>query len=496
MNTAPRRPGPWTSHILSCLLLSLFLPAVASGLQVHQQIQGPFASAGEVTAKCLECHRQQGEEVLQSSHWTWVRQRTVNGKSVAAGKKDSLAGFAIDVATNGPRCLRCHISTDPQNTSFATPAAEMVDCLACHDATGLYRHAPAGGQGQAPDLAAIARSVGRPVPRNCTGCHFADCGLVPAGPGTKEAHGSRQPADVHLRDAGFTCQSCHQVSGHAISRQISGGNGCTTCHSAPHTLAILNQHSHTIACQSCHIPAHAHDAPALIAWNWLLTGKTNAIFRAGAGLQLHDQNGIWAAADIEPVYLWDDGSDQLYTRGQKIQPQELTILQQPGAKSDASRLAPFRVLYGAQLYDSKYRYLISPLLQSEGERLFPDSGWDTIARKGMEALVLPYSGQYGFTATATYRRLNHGVAPATQALDCLDCHGNTGRIRWQQLGLASDPLTTSPPVTSTPTASPLPAQPQQAESAPALLPPQEPPAVVPPSGLPAVEPTLPGRSLP
>lgn len=463
------------------LLCCLALPGMARALQVHEQIQGQFASAQEVTVKCLECHRQQAEEVLHSTHWTWVRPQTINGNSVNAGKKESLAGFAIDVAANGARCLRCHISTSPQKESFERPAADMVDCLACHDTTGQYRHDAAPAQGQEPDLTAMARNVGRPTPRNCTGCHFADCGLAPSTLRGEKTQGSADLADVHLRAAGpaFTCQTCHlRGDSHTITRQLSGNNGsesCASCHTAtPHALELLNRHSVTVACQTCHIPAYAKDEPALIAWNWLMTGKTNTIFRAGtgAGLQLHDQNGFWSASDIEPVYLWDDGADQIYTRGQKIQPQELTVLQQPGEKSASSRLAPFRVLYGTQLYDSKYRYLISPLLEAEGEVLFPGSDWEAIARKGMEAMVLPFSGKYGFTTTATYRRINHGVAPAADALDCLDCHGATGRIRWDMLGFERDPMLETPAATSAPPEPVQPEPPQQVQQQPPLPPPQ------------------------
>lgn len=477
MNLAPS-PCRQVIQGLAGLLGCLALPGLASALQIHQQIQDQFASAHDVTVKCLECHRQQAEEVLHSAHWTWVRQRTLNGKEVSAGKKDSLAGFAIDVAANSARCLQCHISTSPQKESFTTPAADMVDCLACHDTTGLYKHGVAPVQGQPPDLTAMARNVGRPTPRNCTGCHFADCGLSPSTPQGAKVQIDADLADVHLRATGpaFTCQTCHlRDSSHTIARQISsnagpdeGGDGCAACHPAPHALELLNQHSQTIACQACHIPAYGTDGPVLIAWNWLMTGKTNTVFRAGtgAGQQLHDQNGFWSARDIEPVYLWDDGADQVYTRGQKIQPLELTVLQRPTEKNANSKLAPFRVLYGTQLYDSRYRYLISPLLQPEGNLLFPGCDWETIARKGMEAMVLPFSGQYGFTATATYRRINHGVAPAAEALDCLDCHGAAGRIRWDMLGFARDPMLEAPTPAGTP-------EPVQIEPPPPPQPPQQ-----------------------
>jgi hypothetical protein len=39
-----------------------------------------------------------------------------------------------------------------------------------------------------------------------------------------------------------------------------------------------------------------------------------------------------------------------------------------------------------------------------------------------------------------YWRINHMVVPADKALDCLDCHGDNGRLDWQALGYAADPM--------------------------------------------------------
>jgi hypothetical protein len=142
---------------------------------------------------------------------------------------------------------------------------------------------------------------------------------------------------------------------------------------------------------------------------------------------------------LKPVYFWDDGSDLVYKRGQRIDQQKLTYLQKPADKSDSAKIAPFMVMYGTQLYDAKYRYLISPLLNTEKKSIFPDSDWDTIAREGMKAIVLPYSGEYGVAVTAIYRRLNHGVASVDKALDCTDCHGNGNRLDWKALGYSQDP---------------------------------------------------------
>ncbi len=437
----------------------IFLSSVccnwAAALEIHRNIRGPFASTADVTSTCLACHHQQALEVLQSTHWTWVRQRLVNGKNTLYGKKDSLAGFAIDVTTNSSRCMTCHVSNTRPDVNFDTPAPEMVDCLVCHDTTGAYRLAgpgvpenPGGG-----DLERMARSVGSPKASNCMTCHFADCGLPEADQSGTTSPGIVSPfQDIHMDRSrmAFTCQDCHaKHSGHNFSRKAGGqngdpsGNGCVSCHTAsPHTIHQLNRHTATISCQTCHIPQYAQNRPMIIGWNWIMSGRTNRMFQDypnGRSLA-QDENGFTSSTRLEPAYLWDDGGDIVYARGQRIMPQELTYLQKPaGGRGPAAKIAPFRVIYGTQMYDSKYRYLVSPLLQPTGSALFPGSDWESIARQGMHAIVLPFSGEYAFAPTAAFRRINHGVVPAGDALDCLDCHGASGRISWKELGFERDP---------------------------------------------------------
>lgn len=426
----------------------------AYALEQHKNIQGLFNTTRDVVVKCLECHGQIASEVLQSTHWTWERSRMVNGRQLMSGKKDSLAAFAVDVSSNPTRCLRCHISSAPAAGIFAQGTEADVDCLVCHDTTGRYvRNTEQGGLEQA-DFEKIARNVGRPAPENCATCHFADCGLTeysrPDALENRKKHLAR--GDVHMSGeaASLSCQACHiGNSGHTFSRATAygpaagfAGRGCTACHTdSPHPADSLNRHTATVSCQTCHIPLYAEEIPAVLAWNWLLTGKINPVFQSVSGREtfLRDRSGFTSSKMILPVYSWDNGGDQMYTRGQRIVPRELTWLQKPSERSPQSRIAPFSIRYGTQLYDAKYRYLVSPLLSSSGPELFPGSDWDTIAREGMKAIVLPYSGEYGVAPTAALRRLNHGVAPAREALDCMDCHGNSGRMDWPALGYGKDP---------------------------------------------------------
>lgn len=442
-----------------CIVFALLLAPVlfsnnAFSLETHQGIRGPFTSSMDVTGACLKCHHQQALEVLQSTHWTWIRQRSINGKSTLFGKKDSLTGFAVDVSSNPSRCMGCHISNTRPNVNLDAPGPEMVDCLICHDTTGIYRHYPPEKitEYSSEELEMMARNVGTPAPSNCMTCHFADCGL-PDSDGTAVNYRGNTSAmqDFHMMGTktSFNCQTCHvRHSGHGFSRKIGNKNGaeaeqgCKSCHTAePHTIGQLNQHLSTVACQTCHIPRYAQQDPVIISWNWIMTGKTNRVYqnRTDSRALVQDENGFTSATQLEPVYLWDDGNDLVYTRGQRIKPQELTYLQRPSEKSSQSKITPFRVIYGTQMYDSKYRYLISPLLYPTGTTYFPDSDWENIAQQGMKAIVLPFSGQYAFAPTATYKRISHGIVPAGQALGCVDCHGSRSRMPWEKLGYEKDP---------------------------------------------------------
>ena len=54
--------------------------------------------------------------------------------------------------------------------------------------------------------------------------------------------------------------------------------------------------------------------------------------------------------------------------------------------------------------------------------------WDQALRLGSEKSGIEYSGEYGFTETEMLWPLSHMVAPASEALQCADCHGPTGRL--------------------------------------------------------------------
>lgn len=75
---------------ISLLAATLFIhniAAVSAAPQEHALLNGPFSKVSDVTAQCLTCHPQQGEDILRSSHWTWKRQRMMNGSKTLFSKK-------------------------------------------------------------------------------------------------------------------------------------------------------------------------------------------------------------------------------------------------------------------------------------------------------------------------------------------------------------------------------------------------------------------------
>jgi len=68
--------------------------------------------------------------------------------------------------------------------------------------------------------------------------------------------------------------------------------------------------------------------------------------------------------------------------------------------------------------------------------------WTSAAEAGMKASGLPFSGKVDFKETEMYWAINHMVSPADEALGCLDCHGDSGRLDWAKLGYQGDPMRT------------------------------------------------------
>ncbi len=432
------------------LLLICCRPTATPAAEGHQRIQGPFSSLAEVNRACMKCHQQQVDDIKKSVHWTWQRKRIINGKTVLSSMDSDLSRYAIAAKNNPKVCHRCHIGTFPGKPFLFNSTNQPVNCLICHDTTGLY-----GPEVDMSMLERIARRAGRSSVHNCLACHDQQCGLVPSTT-------APLTSDVHIQRYGFTCLRCHPDNGHhVLARTKTTGSdrakatGCTDCHGqTPHTLARLNQHALLIGCQSCHIPAYGDNKPVVVSWNWLLADNEDHLYRQGK--KALAENGFLMTTKIRPVYAWDDGSDRMYMRGDRAKPGKTTLLQGPGPRSPASEIMPFSIQYGTQLQDRKFHYLLSPLLKRQKTPFWKNRELNDAVIQGMQAIRLPYSGESDTATTVALRRINHGVKPATQALDCLNCHGPSPGFDRQKLGYQQDPWTNSPDNLQSPPAVPVP----------------------------------------
>jgi octaheme c-type cytochrome (tetrathionate reductase family) len=449
------------SRLATAVLSILFFTAPLHAEVDHREfLSGTIVSGEEATRQCLGCHQEQAAEIMKTTHWTWSSEQKVagNGK-VDLGKKNAINNFCVSVNANWPRCTSCHIGYGWKDANFDFADAGKVDCLVCHDTTGTYQKDPAaaGQPAEGVNLLFVAQQVGKPSRATCGACHFF------GGGGDAVKHGdldssmlnpSRQ-LDVHMAVDGnnFQCQDCHTTSEHKISGRAMvvspGGDdhiGCEKCHdAAPHKDSLLNRHFAAVACQTCHIPAFAREMPTKTSWDWSTAGQERVVPKDQYGRPTYDQKKgdfTWGK-NIIPTYRWYNGHAGAYLVGDKMNPQKVTELSYPegNIKDGSAKIYPFKVHTGKQIYDKKYNYFITPQVFGK-EGYWKTFDWNRAAQIGMKASGLTYSGDYGFAPTIMYWRINHMVAPKEQALGCLECHGDKGRLDWRALGYKGDPIAT------------------------------------------------------
>ena len=475
-------------------LVGMLAVSLIATANPHKQMTGPFASPMHVTETCLTCHPDSAKDIMKTSHWTWEREMDMPGPGhgkVNVGKKNAINNFCISIYANWPMCTSCHIGYGWEDASFDFSDQSRVDCLICHDTTGTYTKAipgaglPAGHtdkpvmrKADPVDLVKVAQNVGKPGRRNCLLCHAA------GGGGINVKHGDigvtliepLSDLDVHMGVDGldYSCQQCHKtrkhvISGHAMS--VTPGEeerhmDCVDCHgeNAHRKVKVakgygeqggrdmrerLNRHSKRIACQTCHIPAFARETETKTYWDWSVTefglpevepkGKwAHSAFNPKKGAFIYEKN-------VRPVYRWYDQTAKAYLLGDKIDPGKTTLIRVPnGQRNDKnSKIHPFKIHSGKQIYDTKHNYFITPKVfgyPGDKEAFWLNGDWDAAARAGMEASGLEYSGEYDFAPTAMYWPITHKVAPASDALNCTECHRRHGRMDWKALGYDGDPM--------------------------------------------------------
>ncbi len=427
------------------------LPVRKSHVDHTDLISGPFESGPEVTKKCLECHETAAHDVMQTVHWTWESEPyTVPGRDepITTGKKNSLNNFCIGIQSNWPGCTSCHAGYGWEDADFDFNNQENVDCLVCHDTTGVYIKSTAGLPAEGVDLVAAAQSVGYPTRDNCGGCHFAGGGGNAVKHGDLDEHlfNPTEQVDVHMGGADFVCTDCHQTQNHLITgRSISVSMDdenqvyCTDCHPEDlHEDERINSHTQTVACQTCHIPAGAVKDPTKMYWDWSTAGQDR---EEDPHEYLKIKGSFIYEGDFTPEYYWSNGTVDRYILGDQIDPSQPTDMNplHGDINDPTAKIYPFKVHRAKQPYDTVNNYLLQPKTVGEGG-FWTEFDWDKALRLGSEAVGLEYSGEYGFAETEMNWLITHMVVPAEQALQCNDCHDENGRLDWLALGYNGDPI--------------------------------------------------------
>ena len=342
-------------------------------------MEGPFETGQDVTNACLECHEDAATQVMETAHWTWVSDPIFvedRDETILVGKANSLNNFCIGIQSNWPGCTRCHAGYGWEDGSFDFSVEENVDCLACHDQSGLYVKTTAGNPAEGSDLLAAAQSVSTPTRQNCGSCHFNGGGGngVKHGDLDESLYFPTENLDVHMGGLDFQCVDCHQtedhhISGRAISVSMDDANQvyCADCHDETlHEDARINDHTDTVACQTCHIPAGARREPTKMDWDWSTAGQD---LPEDPHEYLKIKGSFVYETDFVPEYDWYSGGvEYRYLLGDPINPDEFTALNPPAGSIDdpEAKIFPFKVHTAMQPYDAIYEYLLQPKTVGEG----------------------------------------------------------------------------------------------------------------------------------
>ena len=333
-----------------CAMAAMLSPVtvLGGGTADHskfKELQVHFNSGQEVTRACLSCHTEAAKQIMKTTHWTW---EALNPRSnQVLGKRRMANNFCIAISSNQAYCTSCHIGYGWKDASFDFSAEENVDCLVCHDTSGVYRKPsglaghpvykqmefpPGSGEILRPvDLNRVAVSVGRTSRYTCGACHEYGGGgdAVKHGDLDSSLNVAEREVDVHMDVLGhdFSCATCHMTEEHKVpgsrfapTAKDRGGahirgkeyptppGTCEACHgNRPHTLdtmakhtpppgfthvglaAIVNNHTDKVSCQTCHIPAMARGGvPTKLTWDWSQAGKMGP---DGKPFKIKDEEG-------------------------------------------------------------------------------------------------------------------------------------------------------------------------------------------------------------
>ncbi|MBN1315774.1 MAG: hypothetical protein JXA42_09910 [Anaerolineales bacterium] len=333
-------------------------------------------------------------------------------------------------------CATCHAGLGSKpNLPPTEEDLANVDCLICHssdyertvvvDEEGTFSLGPVEGV----DIVKAAQNVQKPTNEMCERCHLKAAG----GPNYKHGDFPTKPeVDVHMA-GDVQCVDCHIT----VAHKIAGGGymiaqeatdvevTCANCHTdEPHQTGastILNQHTDRIACQTCHTPLVARDPdyPTQMTRDY-----TQPVLNETTGLY---GPAVGKASNVIPSYFWW-ADHQMETPPKPI-----------GTIDDENaRITPWKPLTVTVPFDAQSNepmYIKQGVYQVKG-----DLGTAVLA--GVEASGQEYSGSWEGVAELMYFDINHQVAPASESLQCQDCHSEEGRLDFIALGYDTERVAT------------------------------------------------------
>ena len=465
------------AKVLPLLMLAAGLLAALPG--AARADHRSYFSQFEGTKTCLECHRQQAQEMHGSVHYQWKgnASRAEGLDTDWVGKLGGINDFCIypDINWLGQMtttqgavvdggCAKCHTGLGSRPEQAASQdQLENIDCLMCHSDQYARKVENVGGQWrQVPNEAKMSVSlleaawnVQRPGNASCLRCH------THAGGGDNFKRGDLSTAqvdpspdlDVHLASranggVGLTCVSCHTTTKHRIAGRGSDLRPmetqrdllCSDCHTTqPHGDSQLNRHTARVDCRTCHIPSFARQIPTDMNRDYSAPAVLNHVGLYEAEMEFH--------TNVEPVYAFFNGRSRFYNFGSPATPGSdgRVVMSEPlGSNGEnGARIQPFKLHLATQPQDP----VTGALLPLKMKIWFETGDLPTAAQQGVAAAGMEWHG-YTFAHTKRYMAINHQVARKEQALSCNDCHNGGNRLDFAALGYATRQTRNSKPLCS------------------------------------------------
>ena len=459
-----------TTALLLLLVVAVAWPGPTSAKRKFYPHQEYFDHY-EGTETCLFCHEEEATSFFHSQHYQWQGDapEIVNADGQKLGKLNTINDFCtnpmpswIGNAVNSDGkviaqgCSKCHAGLGKKpSAELSYEQLENIDCLICH-ASGYRRDAYQDEDGNwewrpilwknQRGLDSISKRITLPRRKMCLRCHSGAGG----GPNYKRGDIEYELADctadfdVHMATEGndMHCVDCHGDQDHRVRGRGSDLAGldnprnpltCESCHEdKPHAVAVLDYHTRKLDCTVCHVTEFAKTDQTDMARDWSTPRYHQDANKYSATITF--------GKDVVPAYAWFNGETRIQKMGEKVKRDKdgvVTIMQPQGKRKDRrSKIHPFK-LHTATLPLLREEQFLIPIAVDE---FFVDGDIDKAVREGSTAAYGNHHPDFEWVPVRRYMGIFHEVRPASEALECLDCHRDGGRMDWKALGYKKDPV--------------------------------------------------------